>query len=323
MVGEGLNEVAINSENGNEIVCVHEKYYRPSEVDSLLGDSTKAKKFSWEPKISFNNLVEEMMEYDMNIANVEKENKRFLFLQRWRNMKPSCRLIIGATGLIGRSLSKSFIDENTFFISKNNKKEKINKNHYFIDINNKREVTLFFKKLNARYKKVIIFFLAVEISVEDSIKKPEISFLKSLQGFSNVISNANQKSKLIICSSGSLYDSRKKTYFKETDSLFPPSSYSASKYAIEGLALSYFESFGIDVRIARIFSVYGEDMKRFFIYDLIKKIKNNPNAITLNGSGKQFRDYLHVNDIVKGLKIINSKGSQEKYTIYVVARKLN
>ena len=223
-------------------------------------------------------------------------------------MKPSCRLIIGATGLIGRSLSESFIDENTFFISKNNKKEKINKNHYFIDINNKREVTLFFKKLNARYKKVIIFFLAGESSVEDSIKKPEISFLKSLQGFSNVISNANQKSKLIICSSGSLYDSRKKTYFKETDSLFPPSSYSASKYAIEGLALSYFESFGIDVRIARIFSVYGEDMKRFFIYDLIKKIKNNPNAITLNGSGKQFRDYLHVNDIVKGLKIINSKG---------------
>lgn len=75
--GEGLNEVAINSENGNEIVCVHEKYYRPSEVDSLLGDSTKARKIlSWEPKISFNNLVEEMMEYDMNIANVEKENKK-------------------------------------------------------------------------------------------------------------------------------------------------------------------------------------------------------------------------------------------------------
>ena len=75
--GEGLNEVAINSENGDEIICVHEKYYRPSEVDSLLGDSSKAKKtLSWEPKISFNDLVEEMMEYDMNIANVEKENKK-------------------------------------------------------------------------------------------------------------------------------------------------------------------------------------------------------------------------------------------------------
>ena len=223
-------------------------------------------------------------------------------------MKPSCRLIIGATGLIGRGLSKSFVDENTFFISKNDKKHKINRNHFFIDINSKREISLFLKKLNAQYKKVIIFFLAGESSVEDSIKKPEISFIKSLQGFSNVISNASRKSKLIICSSGSLYDSRKKTYFKETDSLFPPSPYSASKYAIEGLALSYFESFGIDIRIARIFSVYGEDMDRFFIYDLIKKIKDNPSEVTLNGSGNQFRDYLHVNDIVKGLKLINSRG---------------
>ncbi len=223
-------------------------------------------------------------------------------------MKPSCRLIIGATGLIGRGLSKSFVDENTFFISKNDKKDKINRNHFFIDINSKREISLFLKKLNAQYKKVIIFFLAGESSVEDSIKKPEISFIKSLQGFSNVISNASRKSKLIICSSGSLYDSRKKTYFKETDSLFPPSPYSASKYAIEGLALSYFESFGIDIRIARIFSVYGEDMDRFFIYDLIKKIKDNPSEVTLNGSGNQFRDYLHVNDIVKGLKLINSRG---------------
>ena len=58
-------------------------------------------------------------------------------------MKPSCRLIIGATGLIGRGLSKSFVDENTFFISKNDKKNKINRNHFFIDINSKREISLF------------------------------------------------------------------------------------------------------------------------------------------------------------------------------------
>ena len=49
-------------------------------------------------------------------------------------------------------------------------------------------------------------------------------------------------------------------------------------------------------------------MNRFFIYDLIKKIKDNPTEVILNGSGNQFRDYLHVDDIVKGLKIINSKG---------------
>ena len=149
---------------------------------------------------------------------------------------------------------------------------------------------------------MIVFFLAGESSVEDSIRKPEISFIKSLQGFSNVISNVNRESKLIICSSGSLYDSRKKLILKKQTLYSLHQPYSASKYAIEGLALSYFESFGIDVRIARIFSVYGEDMNRFFIYDLNKKIKDNPTEVILNGSGNQFRDYLHVDDIVKGLK---------------------
>ena len=49
-------------------------------------------------------------------------------------------------------------------------------------------------------------------------------------------------------------------------------------------------------------------MERFFIYDLVKKIKSNPKKIILKGSGKQFRDYLHVNDVAKGLVLISSKG---------------
>ena len=73
--GKGLNEVAINTDNGKEIICVHQKYYRPSDVDNLLGDSTKAKKtLSWEPKISFEELVKEMIEHDMKIASIEKQN---------------------------------------------------------------------------------------------------------------------------------------------------------------------------------------------------------------------------------------------------------
>ena len=74
--GKGLNEVAINTDNGKEIVSVHQKYYRPSDVDNLLGDSTKAKKtLSWEPKISFEELVKEMVEHDMKIASNEKQSQ--------------------------------------------------------------------------------------------------------------------------------------------------------------------------------------------------------------------------------------------------------
>tara|TARA_B100000035_G_scaffold314913_1_gene332941 strand:- start:230 stop:1141 length:912 start_codon:yes stop_codon:yes gene_type:complete len=223
-------------------------------------------------------------------------------------MKPSCNLVIGASGFIGQSLVPMLNETNTFFLSKNKKKKKINNNHFFIDINNKKNISAFLNKLDKNFKKITIYFLAGESSVENSIQNPEKSFLNSINGFSNILANTNKKHSVIISSSGSLYDSREKIYFKENDSLYPPSAYAASKIAIESLALSYFESFGLDVKIARIFSVFGENMERFFIYDLVKKIKSNPKKIILKGSGKQFRDYLHVDDVAKGLILISSKG---------------
>jgi GDPmannose 4,6-dehydratase len=59
--GEGLNEVGIDKFTKREVVRVSSKYFRPAEVETLLGDATKAKeKLGWEPKISFNQLVEDM-----------------------------------------------------------------------------------------------------------------------------------------------------------------------------------------------------------------------------------------------------------------------
>lgn len=62
--GEGLNEVGIDRNTGRTIVEVSPKYFRPAEVETLLGDSTKAKQvLGWEPKISFKELVEDMCIY--------------------------------------------------------------------------------------------------------------------------------------------------------------------------------------------------------------------------------------------------------------------
>jgi len=59
--GEGLDEVGIDQNTGNVVIRVNPKYFRPAEVETLLGDATKAKeKLGWEPKISFKELVEDM-----------------------------------------------------------------------------------------------------------------------------------------------------------------------------------------------------------------------------------------------------------------------
>ena len=78
--GEGMNEKGYESETGKLIVAVDSRYFRPTEVETLLGDPTKAKeKLGWEPQINFKEMVYEMMENDINIAKRDSLVKKHGF----------------------------------------------------------------------------------------------------------------------------------------------------------------------------------------------------------------------------------------------------
>ena len=65
--GNDLNEVG--SINGEDIIKVDPKYFRPTEVETLLGDPSKSKeKLNWYPKISLEQLVKEMIDEDFKLA---------------------------------------------------------------------------------------------------------------------------------------------------------------------------------------------------------------------------------------------------------------
>ena len=67
--GEGIDEKGYDAETGNCIVAVDPRYFRPTEVETLLGDPSKAKeKLGWTPEISFEEMVQEMMENDLMLA---------------------------------------------------------------------------------------------------------------------------------------------------------------------------------------------------------------------------------------------------------------
>lgn len=71
--GEGVNEKGICKATDKVYVEVSEEYYRPAEVDLLLGDSTKAKtELEWEPKITFPELVRSMVEHDLQLEFIKK-----------------------------------------------------------------------------------------------------------------------------------------------------------------------------------------------------------------------------------------------------------
>ncbi len=71
--GEGVNEVGLDSANGKVVIEIDPRYFRPAEVDLLLGDAAKAKlELGWEPKTSFSQLVQMMTDADLACAEREQ-----------------------------------------------------------------------------------------------------------------------------------------------------------------------------------------------------------------------------------------------------------
>ena len=69
-VGKGIQEKAINIENKKVIIECKKRYFRPLEVDFLRGNAFKAKKLlKWSPKLSINNLINEMIQHEIDISN--------------------------------------------------------------------------------------------------------------------------------------------------------------------------------------------------------------------------------------------------------------
>lgn len=72
--GEGVNEVAVDTASGKELIAVDPRYFRPTEVELLLGDSTKARTvLGWKPRVGFTELVEMMVDADLAKAQSGQE----------------------------------------------------------------------------------------------------------------------------------------------------------------------------------------------------------------------------------------------------------
>jgi len=72
--GRGIDEAATDAATGRVVVRVDREYFRPTEVETLLGDPTRAREeLGWTPRISFEDLVAEMVETDYRLAELERD----------------------------------------------------------------------------------------------------------------------------------------------------------------------------------------------------------------------------------------------------------
>lgn len=155
-----------------------------------------------------------------------------------------------------------------------------------------------------------VYHLAASADVRKSVSDPRHDFTNTLCAFFEVLEAARAAgARVIFPSTASVFDPRAALPLTERSPKAPTSPYAAAKLAGEAYSVAYHRAYGVDVRIARMFSVYGPRMKRLAIHDIIRKLERNPSRVEILGDGSQVRDYLHVRDAARGIDLIATRGS--------------
>src|SRR6266480_5691268 len=127
-------------------------------------------------------------------------------------------------------------------------------------------------------KQDVIFHLAANADVPFSVHNPQYDFETNAIGGFNLLNsclNTNIQ-KIIFASSAAVYGNAIYTPVDENHPLNPISPYGASKLATEKLGLAYYKTYGLPFTAIRIFNTYGQRQPRYVMYDLLKKLYQNP-----------------------------------------------
>lgn len=181
-------------------------------------------------------------------------------------------------------------------------------NFHVCDISNFNSV----KTIFSNYKIDAVINLAARAGVRASVEDPWAYLDTNLKGTINLLEccKANDIKKFVLASTSSVYGDNKKMPFSVKDNTdHPLAPYSATKKGAEVICYSYHYLYGIDVSIARYFTVYGPagrpDMS---IFRFIKNIDTGK-PIPVFGDGRQSRDFTYIDDIADGtLRCLNPAG---------------
>jgi len=172
--------------------------------------------------------------------------------------------------------------------------------------------------------------IAVNFAAETHVDRSIIGcddFLKTNIDGVNQLLNAARKSglkKFIQISTDEVYGSRLKGEFKETDKLNPRNPYSASKAAGDLLALSYYNTYGLEVIITRSSNNFGPYQYPEKVIPLFITNAREGKPLPLYGKGKNIRDWIFVEDNCRAIGLVMHKGlAGETYNIGAGGHKAN
>ncbi len=154
----------------------------------------------------------------------------------------------------------------------------------------------------------LLIHCAGTASVADSVSQPYNDFQRTVEvcAFTlEVIRKEIPQCRFILLSSAAVYGNPEKLPVSETVQCKPVSPYGYHKMICETLAQEYSSLHGVPVSILRIFSAYGEGLRRQVVFDLCRKFTDaTGDTIEVLGTGEESRDFIHALDIARAIEYI-------------------
>jgi UDP-glucose 4-epimerase len=236
-------------------------------------------------------------------------------------------LITGAKGFLGSNVAKYF---------KNLRYETYGIGHGGLSVKESKEIGLdYWKKDDISIKAILEFNQTFDVivhcggsgSVGFSVEYPYDDFKKTVDGTLEILEYIrlyNQKAHLIYPSSPAVQGECKDKPITEEYIGKPASPYGYHKKIAEDLCQSYSEKYDLRVSIVRLFSVYGNGLRKQLLWDACIKLLSAKTEAIFWGTGEETRDFIHINDVVvlfekllekhSGFLIVNG-GTGVKHTI--------
>ena len=159
------------------------------------------------------------------------------------------------------------------------------------------------------FRPTLLVHCAGTASVADSMQQPYQDFCKTVQvcAFTlEAVRSCAPDCRFVLLSSASVYGNPESLPIPETAPLRPVSPYGYHKMLCETLAEEYATLHGMKVAVLRIFSAYGERLRRQVIHDICLKFADPDTAgVELFGTGHESRDFIHATDVARVVDTIH------------------
>ncbi|SRR5258708_13794688 len=150
----------------------------------------------------------------------------------------------------------------------------------------------------------LVFHLAANPYIPPSVENPAYDYRVNLENTFTLLECLRLMTnppRLMNTSSAAVYGNPASLPIHENDPTVPISPYGASKLAAERYTAIYSQLYGIRANSVRLFSAYGPRQRKQVVFDILRKLRDNPKQIELFGDGTQARDFAHVEDVTQAM----------------------